>query len=244
MPSEAKVEAAVATEDGNDRRKRSEMNTSTDIQERLDRLERSNRRLKVGFLAGLVFAAVVVTTGAVSTTPKVLEAEKIVLKDAAGNERGELFANENAWGLVLFNKNSTKAASLLVGETLNGVVLFDQNGNLRQTITTNLDKSEWDMFHPGSDSAQFEAIATGEGTALTVRDRANKPRVEIGTSTKGGSLVSASDSNGRIRAMMSGGEVGFISYSKDGTLDWSPGWDKFSPEEKEKIKALLPKMPD
>ena len=219
------------------------MNTSTDIQERLSRLERSNRQLKVALLTGVLCAAVVVTMGAVSTAPKVLEAEKIILRDAAGNERGQLFANENAWGMVLFNKNSTKAASLVISDTINGVVLFDQNGNLRQTTTTNLEQSEWNIFHPGSDVAQFEVIDTGQGTALTVHDRANKPRVELGVSPKG-SALSVSDSNGRTRAMMSGGEIGFVSYSQDGTLEWSPGWDKFSPEQKEKIKALLPKMPN
>jgi hypothetical protein len=219
------------------------MNTSTDIQERLSRLERSNRHLKVALLAGVLCVSVVVTMGAVSTAPKVLEAEKIILRDAAGNERGQLFANENAWGMVLFNKNSTKAATLVVSDTINGIVLFDQNGNLRQTITTNLDQSELNMFHPGSDAAQFGVIETGQGTSLTVRDRTNKPRVELGVSPKG-SALNLSDSNGRMRAVMSGGEIGFVSFSQDGTLEWSPGWDKFSPEEKEKIKALLPKMPN
>src|SRR5258708_29071639 len=99
----------------------------TEVEQRLNRLERSNRRLKLAVSACLLCAAVMMLMGAASPTTKVIDAEKVVLHDSAGNERGELFANENAWGLVLFNKNKTRAASLVVKDGLNGVLLCDQN---------------------------------------------------------------------------------------------------------------------
>jgi|SRR2546421_7799607 len=210
---------------------------------RLDRLERSNRRLKMAVSVCSLGAIAMMLMGATSTAPKVVDAEKIILRDSTGNERGQLFANDNAWGLVLFNKNGTKAASLVVSAGLNAVILYDQNGNLRQTITTNLDQSEWNIFHPGSESAQFGIIDNGEGTALSFRNRANNPQVELGVSSKGSSL-NLSDSNGGIRAVISGGEIGFASFTKDGNLEWSPRLDQFSPEEKKKIKALVPKLPN
>jgi hypothetical protein len=214
-----------------------------EIQLRLDRLERSNRRLKTTISACFLGAAAMILMGATSTAPKVIDAEKIILHDSAGNERGQLFASDNAWGLVLFNKNGTRATSLVVSAGLNGVLLCDQNGNVRQTITTNLEQSEWDIFHPGSDSAQFGVIDNGEGTALSFRNRANNPQVELGISSKG-SALNLSDSNGGIRAMISGGEIGFASFTKDGSLEWAPGLNQFSPEEKKKIKALVPKLPN
>lgn len=214
-----------------------------EFEQRLDRLERSNRTLKTALLVCFVGAIAMMLMGATSTAPKVIDAEKITLHDSAGTERGQLFANDNAWGLVLFNKNGTKAASLVVSAGLNALILCDQNGNLRQTITTNLDQSEWNIFHPGSDSAQFGVIDNGEGTALSFRNRANNPQVELGVSSKGSSL-NLSDSNGGIRAVMSGGEIGFASFTKDGKLEWSQGLDQFSPEEKKKIKALIPKLPN
>jgi len=214
----------------------------SEIKLRLSRLERSNRRLKVAFYVCFCSGAGLILMGAASTAPKVIEAEKIILRDGAGNERGQLFANENAWGLVLFNKDSTKAASLLVSSTLNGVVLFDQNGNLRQTMTVNLEETKWDVFHPGSDAAQVELSDNGLGTALSFRDRANKPRIEMGVSPKGSGL-SLSDEDGGIRASIIGGNPGFASFSQDGGIEWSPAWDKLSPEEKKKLKPLLQKMP-
>ncbi len=106
-----------------------------EIERRFNKLERSNRTLKLMLSVCLLGAAVMMLMGAASPTPKVIDAEKIVLHDSAGNERGELFASENAWGLVLFNKNNTRAASLVVSAGLNGVLLCDQNGNVRESIT-------------------------------------------------------------------------------------------------------------
>jgi hypothetical protein len=213
-----------------------------EIERRLNKLERSNRALRLVVSVCLLGAVAMMLMGATSTAPKVIDAEKIILRDSAGNERGQLFANENVWGLVLFNKNKTKAASFIASaNTMNGVLLFDQNGNMRQTITTSLDQSEWNIFHPGSDSAQFEVIDNGDGTALSFRNRANHPQVGLGVSPKG-SILMMSDSNGGIRSIVSGDEIGFASFSNKGILEWSPGFDKFSPEEKKQIKDLLPKF--
>ncbi len=74
--------------------------TSIEIHERLTRLERSNWLLKVMLSSCLCCGAVVFLMGAASTAPKIIEAQKIVLKDGAGNERGELFATDKAWGLI------------------------------------------------------------------------------------------------------------------------------------------------
>jgi hypothetical protein len=176
------------------------------------------------------------------TAPKVLDAEKVVLRDGAGNERGELFASEGAWGLVLFNKNNTKAATLMGGNTFNGLILCDQDGNVRQSMTTNLTESHWSIFHPGSESPQFEVVDAAQGTVLSFRNRANNPQIEVGVSQSRGAM-SMSDSNGRIKTVISGDEIGFASFSKDGTIAWSPGFDKLSPEDQRKVKASGTKMP-
>jgi len=52
-----------------------------------------------------------------------------------------------------------------------------------------------------------------------------------------------SDEDGGIRASIIGGNPGFASFSQDGGIEWSPAWDKLSPEEKKKLKPLLQKMP-
>jgi hypothetical protein len=211
------------------------------LAKRVAKLEAQNRRLKKAGIASFILAAAVMAMGQASPS-KVIEAQKIILRGSGGEERGELFAGEAAWGLVLFNKNSTKAASLVVSSYGNGILLFDQNGNGRQTFMANLDESNWAVFRPGSDSAQVEMFDRAQGAGFAIRDRANNPRVELGWSANG-SVVNLSDSNGMVRAAVTGGDLGFVSYSKDGSLDWSPGWDKLSPEEQKQLRGLLPKLP-
>jgi hypothetical protein len=215
----------------------------SNIDERFDSLERSNRRLKTAMSACVLVAVALLFMGAKPPTPKVIEAEKFVLKDNSGNERGQLFATQKAWGLVFFNEDGTKAATLAVNSELSAVLLFDHNGNIRHSLTATLDESAWKVFHPGSEEAQFQVVDNGLGTVLDVRDRANKPRVELGVSSRG-SALNLSDSNSRIRAAIVGEEMGFASFANDGSLDWSPGWEKFSPEEQEQMKALMKKVPN
>jgi hypothetical protein len=209
-----------------------------DTHERLARLERSNRLLKIMLSICLCCGAVVFLMGAATTEPKIIEAQKIVLKDNTGKERGQLFATDKAWGLVLFNKNDTKAASIFVSSEMNGVILSDQNGNLRQSLTADLSKSELNIYRPGSDSAQFGMTDNEQGTGLTFRDRANADRVSLGVSAKGSGLT-LSDENGQIKAAVTGTGLGFASFSGNGDLQWAPGWDKFSPEEKAMMQKLM-----
>jgi hypothetical protein len=211
------------------------------VDSRLDILERSNRRLKAGFLACLCCIVTVFLVAATSS-PRIIDVQKIVLRDIAGNERGELFANDDAWGLVLFNKNKTKAASMAVMAEANGILLSDPNGNIRQGFTSDLNQSDWSIFRPGSDSAQFTVTDNAEGTGLGIRDRANRDRVSLGVSPQGGSGLKLDDANGTTRALVFGNDAGFALISSKGTLEWSPSWEKLTPDEKEQLKSLVPKF--
>ena len=203
---------------------------------RLDKLERSNQRLKAILSISFCIGAVLLFIGAAA--PKVVEAEKFILRDAGGVERGEIFTNDTGRGLVFFNKNGERALALLVSDQVNGLIIMDQNGNVRQSITTKMDGSNLSVFHPGSDSAQFEIVDSGPGTAITLRDRTNGDRVSMGISDKG-AAVTLDDKNGAARAVMSDGGLSFVSFSKDGDIAWSPGWDKFSPEEQRQINRAI-----
>jgi hypothetical protein len=218
------------------------MNNSSDIGDRLEKLERSNSRLKLGLVTLILIFGGIAVMGAKPQASKVLEVEKLILRDAGGAERGELFANDKAWGFVLYNKNGSRASAMFSGGGMNAVVLHDQNGNIRQSITSNLEASNWSMYRPGSDSAQIEIGDNAQGTALTIRNRANNPQVELGISPKGSALM-LSDEKGSVRTMIAGEEVGLATYAQDGRFVWSPGLENFTPEERARIKALIPKLP-
>jgi hypothetical protein len=212
------------------------------IDQRLQKVESSNRVMKTALTVCILVVVSVVTIGATSVAPKVLDVQKIILRDEAGNERGQLFATDNVWGLVLFNKDGTRAASLFVGQELNGFFLSDRNGNVRQTMTSDLNETNWSIRRPGSDKAQFELRDNAQGTAVVVRDRGNAERVELGASDQGSALM-LSDRNGRVRTVLAETGEGIMTYGEDGSVKWSPAWDKLSPREKEHLKGLLPKSP-
>lgn len=215
------------------------MTTSFEISERLDRLERSNRRLKGLLAASFFLVGALLCMGAAA--PKVVEAEKFILRDSSGTERGEMFATDTARGLVFFNKNGQRGIALAVSDAMNAVMISDPNGNLRQTMTTSMDESRLGLYRPGSDSAQFEVVDNTQGTAVTVRDRTNVDRVTLGESAKGAAIVMA-DTDGKTRTIMGDGVLGFASFSKEGGIAWSPGWDKFSPEEQKQMNSLFRKI--
>lgn len=201
-------------------------------EERLQRLESSNRLMKIGLAVCLFIGVVVFTAGAFPAEQKVLDVQKIVLHDEAGNERGQLFATDKAWGLVLFNNDGSKGVSLFVAPTqANGFFLADRNGNLRQTVTANLTETNWSILRPGSAKAQFEIADNAQGTGVVIRDRANMPRVELGASEKG-PMVMLSDNNATARTVLMEGGDGIMTFTNEGDVQWSPTWDKLTPKER------------
>ena len=211
------------------------------LEKRICDLERSNRRMRAAFSVCLCCAVAMILMGASSPAPKVLEAQKIILRDGAGNERGELFATDASAGLILFNKNNSKAAAFVVGSELNALLLFDQNGNIRQSVSSSMDESAWNVYRPGSDPAQFSVLDNAVGTAMTIRDRTSHDRVSLGVSSKG-SIIILADAAGAARAIMGEG-LGFASLTSEGTVDWSPEWERLTPEERKQLKGILPKLP-
>jgi len=212
------------------------------LEQRLDNLERSNQNMRTGLVMCLLAAIALFTMAARPNAPKVFEAEKIVLRDANGNERGQLFANEKSWGLVLFTKSGKQALGLVASTTVNGLIISDQNGYSRQIFTSDNDQTTWGIFHPDSKLAQIEIADKSVGAEIVVRDRSDVQRMELGVTDKGPGLA-LSDANGTMRTVLSEGIV--ASFSKDGTINWSPEWERLSPEEKQKLKdiVVLPKMP-
>jgi hypothetical protein len=58
------------------------------VLERLIRLEKQNRRLKWMSVTALAAVSAIFLTGQTTPTPRTVEAQKFVLKDAQGNVRG------------------------------------------------------------------------------------------------------------------------------------------------------------
>jgi hypothetical protein len=84
------------------------------FEERLSFLEEQNRRLKWGGIAVLIAFSAVLLMGQAKPTPRSVEAEKFVLKDANGNVRGWMGVIGEGSEIVLGNSNRQPMLTLEV----------------------------------------------------------------------------------------------------------------------------------
>ncbi|MFQ5848888.1 MAG: hypothetical protein ACE5IQ_14595 [Candidatus Methylomirabilales bacterium] len=100
------------------------------MEERLNRLERENRRLKkLGSVALAVIAATVLMGYVVGE--KVVEAERFVLLDPNGQPRAVLAVAKGGAGLYLYDSKGKLRAGLVGGTADDtGLHVYDQNGKL------------------------------------------------------------------------------------------------------------------
>jgi hypothetical protein len=112
-----------------------------DLQERLVKLEKQNRRFKQFGLVGLIGVTLLFTLGQ-APSKKTIEANEFVLRDANGSVRARLSMNvpadasagyPSAAQLVFFDEKGKKRASLDGGNTygFSGLTLNDQEERVR-----------------------------------------------------------------------------------------------------------------
>src|SRR4029077_8822292 len=85
-----------------------------DLVERLDKLEKRNRRLQRGLIAVFTALSAIVLMGQAAPSPRVVEAQKFVIKDADGKVRGWLGIIGKGSELTLGNANAQPMISLEV----------------------------------------------------------------------------------------------------------------------------------
>ncbi len=126
------------------------------VVQRLDRVERENRRLKKAGVAILAGIAGVVLMGQAkpSTVAKVVEAEKFVLRDTAGKIRGELKVDGGSTFLILNDENERSRFQAFV---------YSKGGSLN-------------LFGEGKSRA---TLRSSSGGSLNLHDSAGKDRVKL-----------------------------------------------------------------
>jgi hypothetical protein len=150
--------------------------TALTITERCERLEREQRRWRrLAALGGLGLLAVGVMGQAGRPVPRVLEAERFVLRDTAGRARAELVV-DGEQSVALRFKDADSMPRLTVGVE-NGaalLVLNEQGGKLRAGMVT--------LPHGAP--------------ALTLYDIAGKARAEFALNREGAPAIAFYDRDG------------------------------------------------
>jgi hypothetical protein len=103
-----------------------------DVLERLERLEKQNRRLKSAAALFMIFTSSLVLMSAAGHKGRTVEAKQMVLKDDAGITRAVLGMRSAGPGLALYDANGDKVQALLtVLQTGPVLGLYDADGTTR-----------------------------------------------------------------------------------------------------------------
>jgi hypothetical protein len=151
------------------------------LTQRLDRVERENRRMKQ---AGVITLAVIAAVGLMGQAtgkkvPKVIEAEKFVLRDTEGNSRGELTVIAGGSIMRLADEDgNTGAALIVVPDGRRVLELSDKNG-VRAEFTV-----RDDLAH------------------VLLYDKSFVPRIGMEVQPDGRPFLHVADKNGKSRAQL------------------------------------------
>jgi len=151
-----------------------------DVLARLDRLERQNRRLKLGGLALLLGLGVVVLAGGQGEgKPKTVEAERFILRDEFGRQRAALTVSKGG-DPALYLLDTDEQARVALGLSKDGPGLYftDPGGKHRAVLARNNDGIGFDLLDEnGKSRAAFHVNDKASG--FIIKDAGGGLRVEL-----------------------------------------------------------------
>lgn len=138
------------------------------ILERIRKLEAQNQRLKKLSTAILLLLSAVLLMGQAAPSPRVLEAQKFVLKDSDGKIRGWMGTIGNGSELTLGNANAQPMIRLIVSTDSSDLHFF---GTRKSGMNLGLDSGNPDISMIGADGSGGARITFKEpGPSFTLED--------------------------------------------------------------------------
>jgi hypothetical protein len=110
-----------------------------DLEQRIENLERQNRRLKLGGLASLVLLSLVFLLGQAGGVSEEIAAKKFLLMDDAGNYRGVLNVAQGVPTLALLDSSGIYRVSVAASDDGPSIALYDQAMNPRLLLSEKLE---------------------------------------------------------------------------------------------------------
>ena len=152
------------------------------VQERLARLERQNRRLQRGMIALLVAVTGLLAMGQAPAGPKIIEAQKIILKDPDGTVRGWMATVGKGSEVVLGNDRAQPMISLRVSTDAGDLHFYGSRGS-GMNLGMNSGRPSIAILD-GESQGQVGIGFENHGPSLRIED-ANGFRATVGSSPAG-----------------------------------------------------------
>ena len=143
--------------------------------ERLERLEKQNRRLKSVAALFMIFTSSLILISAAGHKGHTVEAKQFVLKDDEGNTRAVLGMRSAGPGLTLYAADGDKVQALLtVLQTGPVLGLYDADGTTRALLGVT-PKGASLTFNDAEGKLRAEMSFSGDAPQLTFFDRDGNP---------------------------------------------------------------------
>ena len=159
-----------------------------DLEQRLARLERANRRMKrLGTVVLVVAAAVLLSGAAQGKELQHLEVGSLALMDKAGKVRATLAEEDGAVALAFYGRDGRRRAVLSMhADGSPGLLLYDKNGKPRAVLSVFENSAALLLFDKdGKTRATLGVDADGREVGLRLYDKAAEPRAVLGATTTG-----------------------------------------------------------
>ncbi|OFV94413.1 MAG: hypothetical protein A3H28_09725 [Acidobacteria bacterium RIFCSPLOWO2_02_FULL_61_28] len=172
---------------------------------RLEKLEKQNRRFKqIGAVALIIVGSVVLMGQA--PPPRTVEANEFTLRDGSGRVRGQLSMTNSGPALSLYDQNGHVRTMLDVLASGPGLSLLDANGKIRAALVVEANGPGLALVDGnGKKRAMVNLVAEGPGIYLF--DDAEKGRVALYL-LAGEPKLSLRDRNERVRTSLAGATLG------------------------------------
>lgn len=160
------------------------MSTDGEVIARLERLERENRRLERIGAVGLILIGALVVMAQAPARPRVLEAEKLIIRYPNGKE-----------GIVLEARDDGSGAAAIIKHP---------NGVEGITLEATGPHGSGAYFFPDANSGEAWITAKATGSGVHIKSPQDKVRMELNAGTEVGSSDDYAEFDGTIAGTPSG----------------------------------------
>lgn len=159
--------------------------TLEDLQNRLLKLEKQNRRMKYVGVVVLAVIAVIVVMGQ-APSKKIVEANEFILKDDGGKVRGKLWTNGDESIIDLVDEYGRGRLQLDAGNYQSTISVMDSNGKPRAKLSSNNAGITELKFSDakGKDMVNVN-VYPDVGSAVQLSNRDGKTNAVLGASSDG-----------------------------------------------------------
>ncbi len=171
-----------------------------ELEARVERLERENRRIRRGAFIALVVIAGLIFMGQTSEPgiSNVLRTRRLVIEDESGTMRLGLGVTSGGSGLLMFDETGKRRLSLLLVNGTPQMMMCDKGGTSRALLSADSAGPGLILCDEAGEARGAFVLPKSTGPGLALRDQKGGMRVYLGLDPKDQPTLLALSAEGNI----------------------------------------------